>query len=75
VRQIGVDGVRVRLASNLVAINQETIAVPSEFPWIFANDGDLMEVELRREIVERWLKANSRLAGIYPRGFTVTWYM
>ncbi len=35
VRQIGVDGVRVRLAANLVAVNEETAGIPSEFPWIF----------------------------------------
>lgn len=74
-RQTGVDGVRVRLAPNIIAVNQETIGIPSEYPWIFGHSGDLMDVERRREIVERWLKANSRLAVIYPRGFTVNWYM
>jgi hypothetical protein len=74
-RQTGVDGVRVRLAPNLVAINQETVGMPSAFPWIFENDGNFMDVDRRREIVEQWLNPNPRLAVIYPRGFTVNWYM
>lgn len=75
VRQTGVDGVRIRLAPDLVAVNEETVGVPSEFPWIFENDCDLIEIEHRCEIVERWLKTNSRLAVIYRRCFTVIWYM
>jgi len=75
VRQTGVDGVRMRLAPNRVAVNEETVGVPSDFPWIFGSDGDPMDVERRREIVERWLHGNSRLAVVYPRGFTVNWYM
>jgi hypothetical protein len=74
-RQTGIDGVRVKLAPNVVAVNEETVGVPSSFPWIFDNDGDLMEVNRRREIVERWLNANCRLAVICPRGSTVIWYM
>jgi hypothetical protein len=74
-RQTGVDGVRVRLAANLVAVNEETAGVPSEFPWIFDGNGDLMDVERRREMAERWLNANSRLTAIYPSGFGINWYM
>ena len=75
VRQVGADGVRVRLQPDIVLVNQETIAAPSEFPWIFENDGNLIDMDRRREMVERWLKANLRLATFYPHGFTTNWYM
>jgi hypothetical protein len=75
VRRTRVDGVRVRLAPNLVAVNEETVGVPSSFPWIFGQNGDLMDMDRRRELVERWLKSNSWLAKFYPHGFTMNWYM
>jgi len=75
VRQIGVDGVRIRLQPDIVLVNEETVGIPFAFPWIFDNDGERVDVERRREIVERWLNATYRLTIIYPRGFTIIWYM
>ena len=75
VRRVGVDGVRIRLRPDMVFVNEETVGMPSAFPWIFQIDGDALDIGYRREIVEQWLQANSRLAAFYPNGFTVNWYM
>jgi hypothetical protein len=74
-RQIGLDAMRIRLQPDIVLVNDETAGIPSAFPWIFRTDGNSMDVDCRREIVERWLITNSRLRVIYPRGLTVNWYM
>jgi hypothetical protein len=72
-RQTGIDGVRIMLRPAEIAVNQEVIAMPFEFPWIF--DDDDPDLDERQVIVERWLHANSRLTTIYTQGFNVNWYM
>jgi hypothetical protein len=75
VQQTGIDGIRVALRPPTgMAVNLETIASPSEFPWVFSNVGDL-DMDDRRQIVEKWLHANLRLTAIYPNGFMIDWYL
>jgi hypothetical protein len=75
-REIGVLGVRVGLRAGVIQVNDETVAQPEHFPWIFPDTtkADEIDIENRRSIVEQWLAANKRLAHIYPQKFTVSWY-
>lgn len=75
-RESGVQGVRVALRSGSIQANDETVAQPEAFPWVFPDPGLAAntDVEDRRTVVCDWLKANTRLAAIYPEGFNVTWY-
>jgi len=60
-QQTGIDGIRVALNPRGIAVNHETVVLPSEYPWIFS-DGDDLDMDDRRQIVEEWLHANPRLS-------------
>jgi hypothetical protein len=75
-RDAAVSGVRVALRSGEIQVNDETVAQPEHFPWIFPQPqaADAMDIEDRRTLVETWLLSNVRLKRAYPTGFKVTWY-
>jgi hypothetical protein len=75
-RDIGINGVRLALRSAEVLVNDETVALPEHFPWVFTEGAEIthMDIEHRRTIVAEWLRGNARLQAIYPCGFTVGWY-
>lgn len=70
-RLTGIEGMRIVLRAGAVHANNETVALPEHFPWVFA-DGDALDNDDRRRIVTEHLR--SRLRDIYPAGFTVFWY-
>ena len=76
-QQKGVDGVRLRLRRRLVQVNQETVAFPDHFPWVF-NDVEAawqMAIEERHLVVSRWLRQSRALLLLYPSGFEIAWYI
>lgn len=75
-RESGVQGVRVTLRAGTIRINDETIALPEHFPWIFPDPVKAAEMDNDEKwsIVAGWLKANKRLSRVYPQGFTVAGY-
>jgi hypothetical protein len=50
-QQTGIDGIRVAMCPEGISVNHETIAIPSEFPWMFSK-GDDLNFDERRQIVE-----------------------
>jgi hypothetical protein len=75
VEQTGIDGVKIRLSRDGVLANLETIAVPEAFPWVFAGvTVDELDMEVRRAVVERWLRARGRLRHVYGINFGIQWY-
>jgi hypothetical protein len=73
-QQTGIDGTRLALRPSGIAVNQETVGLPSEFPWVYSDGYDL-DMEERSQVVEKWLHANPRLRAIYSNGFIIDWYM
>ena len=69
-RLTGVQGMRIVLRAHAVHVNNETVALPEFFPWVFSN-ADL-DNDDRRHIVKEHLR--QRLRHIYPTGFAVFWY-
>ena len=69
-KKTGIEGVRIALRSSLILINDETVAMPEHFPWIFPDPAEATQTDIedRWTIVARWIKANKRLAPIYPYG-------
>jgi hypothetical protein len=75
IKQTGIDGVKIRLGRDGVLANLETIGAAEAFPWVFAGvDVDDLDMEVRREVVERWLRANDRLRLLYGATFPIQWY-
>jgi len=72
-RATGLSGVRVMLGPEMVRVNDEVVAQPECFPWLFP-DGLDPEIEARRAFVAGWLTGHTTLRAIHPTGFTVTWY-
>jgi hypothetical protein len=75
-RETGVIGVRLRLRSGGISVNDETVALPPHFPWVFSDLASVaaMDMDDRREAAGGWLQANALLKPIYPQGFRVVWY-
>lgn len=73
-RGTGLAGVHVTLREHAVLANNETVALPEYFPWLFPDlrQAEAMDVEDRRTMVADHLGV--RLRNIYPGGFTVLWY-
>jgi hypothetical protein len=65
-------GMKLGLRTGIIQVNDETVDQPEQFPWIFT-DTD-MDIEERRNLVEKYLKTNKRIAVIYPQSFKVVWY-
>jgi hypothetical protein len=72
-RDTGIHGIRLALRSGEVFVNDETVAMPEHFPWLFP-DAVAMDVDDLREAAAGWLRANARLRAIYPTGFRLGWY-
>jgi len=72
-RAAGLSGVRVLLGPEMVRVNDEVVALPGCFPWLFP-DGFDPEIEARRAFVAGWLAGQPTLRAIHPAGFTVAWY-
>ncbi len=72
--RLGFDGVRVRLQSGRVLVNQEACALPEFLPWVFASAPDL-DIEARRILLVRWMHRFRPLLALYSSGFEVDWYM
>src|ERR1700733_13576398 len=66
-RDTGLQGVRLTLLSEEVLANDETVALPDYFPWVFPEATEIthMDIEDRRTIVAEWLRGNARLQAIY----------
>jgi hypothetical protein len=75
-RDTGLQGVRLALRSAEVLVNDETVALPEHFPWVFTEGAEIAsaDIEDRRTTVAERLQGNARLQAIYPCGFTVGWY-
>jgi hypothetical protein len=75
-RATGIQGVRLALRSGGVLVNDETIAMPEHFPWVFPDitRAMILDTEDRRTMAVAWIQANVRLRPIYPTGFTAGWY-
>lgn len=73
-RGTGIEGVHITLREHAVLANNETVALPEYFPWLFPDLGqaEAMDIEDRRTMVTDHLGV--RLKHIYPTGFTVFWY-
>ena len=73
-RGTGIEGVRIALRERTVLANNETVALPEHFPWLFPDlrQAEAMDIDDRRIMVTDHLSA--RLRHIYPGGFTVFWY-
>lgn len=76
VRRTGFDGVRVGLRQRSIEVNQETVAFPEEFPWIFTEaEVEEMDDGQRHSVIVDWLLDCHVLNNLYPNGFLTTWYM
>ena len=73
-RDAAVSCVRVALRAGELQVNDETVAQPEHFPWIFRPPDTDIDIEDRRAIVSAWLVAHARLKPVYPGGFKLTWY-
>jgi hypothetical protein len=75
-KETGIQGVRIVLRAGMICSNDETIALPEHFPWIFPDPIKAAEMDMddRRAIVVTWLTTNSRLSNIYPHGFSIDGY-
>jgi hypothetical protein len=75
-RLTGIHGVRLALRSREIQVNDETVALPEHFPWMFPDPVrvEIMDIEDRRAAVARGLQTNSRLQAIYPSVFKIGWY-
>ena len=73
----GIDGLRFRLASDAISVHQETIAFPEHFAFVYEGLEEACEqdLDMRRVVVERWLRSNACLRIMYPSGFLIDWYM
>ncbi len=73
----GIDGLRFRLAHGAISVHQEVIAFPEHFPFVYTDVEVAAEQnpEIRRFVVERWLRSNERIRTIHPAGFSIYWYM
>lgn len=71
-----IDGIRIALRSDQIMVNDETVAFPEHFPWIFPDreQAEAMDIEDRRNLVTDHLKAHVRLSRVYPTSFAVIWY-
>ena len=65
-----VSGLRIRLHPHEVHVNDEVVAFPEFFPWVFPDL--LADTDDLRNIVTTYLEV--RLRWIYPAGFIVRWY-
>lgn len=75
-RDTGLLGVRIALRPTEVQTNDESVALPEQFPWIFPDrtQAEATDIEDRRAIVTTYLQANDRLKRLYVTGFHVAWY-
>jgi hypothetical protein len=73
-RATGIEGLQITLRAGQVHANNETVALPEHFPWVFPDRGqaEAMDVEDRRKMVTEHL--GNRLRHVYPTGFIVHWY-
>jgi hypothetical protein len=75
-RVAGLRGVRIMLRNSGVRVENETVAMPERFPWLFPDAVRTaeLEVEERRQAVAAWLTTNRRLCVLYPSGVEIDWY-
>lgn len=75
-RLTGTEGMRLGLRANEIQVNDETVAQPAYFPWVFREHSAAIssDIEDRRRLVERFLVLNTRIKTIYPDDFRIFWY-
>ena len=73
-RHTGIQGMHIALGEGAVHANNETVALPEHFPWVFPNreQAEMMDIDDRRQVVKEHL--SGRLRDVYPTGFIVLWY-
>jgi hypothetical protein len=75
-RETGIQGVKLALRAGVIRVNDETVALPEHFGWIFPSSvqADQLDMDDRWSLVAMWLDTNRRLSRIYPQGFTIEGY-
>ncbi|WP_039887530.1 hypothetical protein [Acidiphilium sp. PM] len=75
-RLTGTEGMRLGLRANEIQVNDETVAQPAYFPWVFRDHSAAIssDIEDRRRLVERFLMLNTKVKTIYPDVFRILWY-
>jgi hypothetical protein len=75
-RETDIEGMRIALRAGQVQVNDDPVALPEHFPWVFSDpaQAEAMDIEDRRKIVIDHLQKDARLKRTYPAGFTVIWY-
>jgi hypothetical protein len=75
-RDMAVQGMKVLLKPAEVYVNDETVAQPECFRWIFSDPTKAVEMDIedRRIVVTHWLQTNERLKRLYLNRFKIMWY-
>jgi hypothetical protein len=71
-----INGIRIALRTDQIMVNDEAVAFPEHFPWVFPDreQAEAMDIEDRRKLVTQHLERHTRLNRVYPSGFAVVWY-
>jgi hypothetical protein len=70
----GMTGVRLIIDHNTVLINDETVALPHLYSWLYPDDVDELDIDERRRIVETFILSCNQAQAICPPGCRFGWY-
>jgi hypothetical protein len=73
-KDTGITGVHIIVDQNTVLINDEAVALPELYSWIYPDNVADLEIEQRRRIVEQFVQSCAQAESICPPGCRFAWY-